>query len=197
MSNIAKGTLVYVSDSSVEDAIAFGKKRIFVGYMVNDCYECVSEADTERFLQGGKSYGTVVWGFVVPVAASEPVQEDTIKPNHYGFRGGVRTIDFLTQWDFSGLTWNVCKYVYRYPQKGGLEALRKVERYLLKRLEIHPKAQVEQFVAIEPVKFVAICAYCSSNGFSPAESAVITYACLKEYDKALEALRVLMGSLDG
>jgi hypothetical protein len=45
-------------------------------------------------------------------------------------RGGIQPIDFIVSNKMNFLEGNIIKYVYRYPSKGGVEALRKARTYL-------------------------------------------------------------------
>ena len=49
---------------------------------------------------------------------------------HYQSRGGIEPIDFIVSNGMDFLEGNVIKYIYRYPQKGGLSALEKAQDYL-------------------------------------------------------------------
>lgn len=55
----------------------------------------------------------------------------------YTFRGGIEPLEFIESNGMSFLEGNVIKYLYRYPNKGGLEALKKAAFYLNRIIEAY------------------------------------------------------------
>lgn len=64
-------------------------------------------------------------GWESPESESQPGMT-----GQYTGRGGIEPIDFIKSNKMSFLEGNVIKYVYRYPFKGGIEALKKARCYL-------------------------------------------------------------------
>jgi hypothetical protein len=48
----------------------------------------------------------------------------------YTFRGGIEPLEFISSNGMNFLEGSVIKYIYRYPEKGGLESLKKARFYL-------------------------------------------------------------------
>ena len=70
------------------------------------------------------------------------MSDNPIRPAHY--QGSIETFDYMqdkmSAACFEGfLQGNVIKYISRYPMKGGLEDLKKCERYLQKLIEVYEK----------------------------------------------------------
>jgi len=195
MSEIKRGTLVYVSDFGKKEAVLSGATRIYIAPRPDGGHYCVTKGDEGHFINENASYCETLWNYVVPFNECPFVEDPVNNPSHYQFRGGVETIDFLSRHDFSGVVWNVCKYIYRYPKKGGVEALRKIEKYLHKRLEYHPD-KGEIIATITPLKLADIIEYCVSNKFSVLEAKVVVFACLGQYWNALQTLESLIAEVE-
>jgi len=52
------------------------------------------------------------------------MDEDNINPNHYK-RGNIECIDFILDQNMDYLTASICKYVFRWRDKNGVEDLKK------------------------------------------------------------------------
>jgi hypothetical protein len=83
--------------------------------------------------------GTLIQGEWDPKEHAKEVIEETMEEfsnsnpgmeGQYTFRGGIEPLDFVMSNRMDFLEGNVVKYVYRYPFKGGLEALMKARFYL-------------------------------------------------------------------
>lgn len=58
-----------------------------------------------------------------------------IETPQYQGRGGIEPIDFIVTNNMDFLEGNIIKYIYRYPFKGKLKALRKAQDYLRMLIE--------------------------------------------------------------
>jgi hypothetical protein len=59
----------------------------------------------------------------------------------YTFRGGIEPLEFIKSNNMNFLEGNVIKYIYRYPNKGGLEALLKARLYLNEIIKQYEKGE--------------------------------------------------------
>ena len=62
------------------------------------------------------------------------MDEDNINPNHYK-RGKIECIDFILDQDMDYLTASMCKYIFRWRDKNGVEDLKKARWFLDKLIE--------------------------------------------------------------
>ncbi len=75
-----------------------------------------------------------------------PMQSEVLKtselpsesscPTHYNFRGGIEPLEFIGSNDLNFFEGCVVKYIYRAPEKNGLEDLKKARVYLDKLIEM-------------------------------------------------------------
>ena len=75
-------------------------------------------------------------GFTMPAPKARPPKTDNVnQPSHY-LKGGMECIDVikaqLTKEQYQGYLYgNVLKYMWRWPEKNGIEDLRKAAHYLM------------------------------------------------------------------
>lgn len=98
------------------------------------CDDCWGDAEFSKFEAEDPELEDMLSDAVAIVLDDgEEEDEEDEEPGmvgQYTARGGIEPIDFIVSNDMNFLEGNVIKYVYRYPFKGGLEALFKARTYL-------------------------------------------------------------------
>lgn len=65
-----------------------------------------------------------------PTPATPVTNTNPGMTGQYTFRGGIEPMDFIRSNKLDFFEGNVVKYIYRYPHKGGVEALKKAKVYI-------------------------------------------------------------------
>ena len=109
-------------------------------------------------------------------------------PDRYNWRG-TESLPFCIENNLNTIQNNVVKYIYRYPKKGGLDALKKCVVYLEKAIQFNQKShEVHPDIITE---------FITNNNFSWREGTVIMTVCLGSYALALARVKDLIKEVYG